>query len=134
MIIEVCVYRKRTRIHMHGVYRSAICTRFRCSFVALHRNLFYGLPPHFPQELFGYVFPANYKQWLSLNRCKRAQRTQPLRFLFLRVSMDEEPYLRLHQRLQLQIDRECLWKGRRYRTSCWDSRADIFTVLCDLLT
>ena len=90
MIIEVCVYCNRTEIDWRPMededdepaYICTVCTDqqrvtgFRRSFVALHRNLLYGLPPHFPQELFGYVFPGKYRQWLSMNSCKRAQRTE----------------------------------------------------------
>ena len=148
MIIEVCVHCNRTEIDWcpmededdEPAYICTVCTDqqqvtgFRCSFVALQRNLLYGLPPHFPQELFDYVFPANYRQWLSLNRCKRAQRTQTLRFLFCGAPWTRNHIYDFHKRLQEQFDQGDLWKGQRFRTSCWNSRTDIFTVLCDFLT
>ena len=109
-------------------------TGFRRSFVALHRNLLYGLPPHFPQELFVYIFPANYRQWLSLNGCKRTQHTQTLRFLPCGAPWARKHIYDLHQRLQEQADQTHWWKEQRFRTGCWNSRTDIVTVLGDFLT
>ena len=147
MIIKVCVHCNRTEIDWRPMededdepaYICTVCTDqqrvtgFRRSFVALHRNLLYGLPPHFPQELFGYVFPANYKQLLSMNNCKRAQRTETLRLL-CGAPLTRNHIYDFYQRLQEQADQIHWWKGQRFRTSCWNSRTDIFTVLGDFLT
>lgn len=109
-------------------------TGFTRSFVALHRNLIYGLPQHFTQELFGYVFPADYKQWLSMNSCKRAQRTETLRLLLCGAPWTRNHIYDLQKRLQEQADKTHWLKGQRFRTRCLNSRTDIFTVLGDFLT
>ena len=148
MEIESCAHCNRTEIERRPLedeedLPSYICTvcidqqrvvRLRSGFVVLHRHLFYELPPHIPQELFAYVFPTNYRQWLSLNRCNREQRNQTLRFFLCGAPWTRNHIYDLHQRLQTQIDRGCLWKGRRYRISSWDCRTDLLTVLCNFLT
>ena len=78
--------------------------RLRDSFVTLHRQLLIGLPPYFPQELFGYIYRVNYRQWLYFNGCKRSQRIQTLRKLLCGAPWTTNLIYDLHQRLQDQID------------------------------
>ena len=148
MEIESCAHCNRTEINWRPLedeedLPSYICTvcidqqrvvRLRSGFVALHILLFHELPPHIPQELFAYVFPTNYRQWLSMNRCKREQRIQTLRFFLCGAHWTKTLMYDVHQRLQTPLDRGCLWKGRRYRISSWDCRTDLLTVLCNFLT
>ena len=107
--------------------------RHRVIFFALHRQIYKALPQVCAIHIYDFIHPVNHSQLKKLNWHNYTQRRLTMQ-LFLGGAPCSNNYIHdLHQQLQQQSRRELFWKGKRYRTSSWNTHTDLYVVLCNYL-
>ena len=91
-------------------------------FMVLHRT-------RFPPEVFHFLFPTNWAQWSYLNSCQRSQRVQNFRQLLMGAPYTQNDIYSLHYMFEEQIRQGHRWRGKVYRTTCWDRNTDLIEFL-----
>ena len=102
--------------------RQAIAERF----VKLHCN-------KFQVDVFTYLHPANYQQWIYLNRHLRNQRMDNLRYLLNGSPYTPNIFYDTHFLMKEQVKRGCTRGGRLYRTRFWIDELDLLDHICSFL-
>ena len=104
------------------------------SFNTLHRRLLHDLPMPFSIDLFDHIYPTTHKQLKFPNKDNREQRVSMMRWILSGAPWTRNSIYDLHQKINEQIRRGHIWKGRRYHPTSWNDRTDLFSAVIDYLT